>query len=108
MPFEPDTFDDAVSIATTHHLSDAQVAAMVAKATTVASQLHIIDAILPLSAKALFKRTWFRMDRGHFVRTFAQLRDVVGGNAQIECHEAITGPLHDVCYIRASRRGKIR
>ena len=51
LPFAPNSFDDAVCIATAHHLSDAQLAAMVSKAVIVARTLHIIDAILPLSPK---------------------------------------------------------
>jgi SAM-dependent methyltransferase len=103
MSFAPGSFDDAVSIATTHHLSDGQLGAMIEQATTAASTLHIIDAILPLSPHAWFKTAWFRTDRGRHVRSFEQLRDVVGQNAQVAAHEILTGPLHDVCYIQASR-----
>src|SRR5262249_14703394 len=35
MPFEPNAFDDAISIATAHHLTDDQLSAMVCKAVTV-------------------------------------------------------------------------
>jgi SAM-dependent methyltransferase len=104
MPFDADSFDDAVSIATAHHLSDAQLTNMVSKAVIVASRLHIIDPILPLSASSYFKRTWFRMDRGRFTRTLDQLCNIVDRCAHIEHCDAITGPLHDVCYIRASRK----
>lgn len=104
MSFDADTFDDAVSIATAHHLSDAQLTNMVSKAVIVASRLHIIDPIVPLSASSYFKRTWFRMDRGGFTRTLDELRNIVGRCACIEHCDAITGPLHDVCYIRASRK----
>jgi SAM-dependent methyltransferase len=103
MSFAPGSFDDAVSIATTHHLSDGQLGAMIEQATTAASTLHIIDAILPVSPHAWFKTAWFRADRGRHVRRFEQLRDVVARNAQVEAHEILTGPLHDVCYIRAAR-----
>ena len=78
LPFAPNSFDDAVCIATAHHLSDAQLAAMVSKAVIVARTLHIIDAILPLSPKAIFKRTLFQMDRGRFVRTLSSLCTFVG------------------------------
>lgn len=105
LPFAPKSFDDAVTIATCHHLSDLQLASMVAKAVTVAGHLHIIDAILPLSARSVFKRAWFRMDRGQFVRTFEQLSKIVGDNADIDFRDVVEGPLHDVAYIRASRRG---
>jgi SAM-dependent methyltransferase len=105
LSFEPNSFDDAVSIATTHHLSDVQLAAMVSKAVIVARKLHIIDAILPLSTAALFKRTYFKMDRGRFVRTADQLRAIVAACVRVECQDAVKGALHDVCYIRASQVG---
>lgn len=101
--FSPGEFDDAVSIATAHHLTDGQVAAMVKSTTTAASSLHLIDAILPISPASLFKTALFRMDRGRYVRTFEQLRSLVGRHARVEFSEAVEGPLHDVCYIRASR-----
>jgi SAM-dependent methyltransferase len=103
MPFAPDSFDDAVSIATGHHLSDEQLAAMVRKATEVASSLHIVDAILPVSSRAWFKNILFRMDRGRHQRTADQLRALVSRNAHIQLSEVLEGPLHDVCYVRASR-----
>ena len=103
MSFEPDSFDDAVSVATGHHLSDGQLASMIRTATTVASTLHIIDSILPVSSGSPFKTALFRMDRGRYVRTFDELRSLVGENGRIHCHEILKGPLHDVCYIRASR-----
>lgn len=102
MSFEPNSFDDAVSIATGHHLNDGQLASMIRTATTVASTLHIIDAILPVSPHACFKTAWFRADRGRHVRRFEQLRQVVARNAQVEADDILKGPLHDVCYIRAS------
>ena len=105
MTFRHDTFDDAVTIATTHHLDDAQLGATVANAVLVARKLHVIDAILPLSPSAHFKRAWFLMDRGRFARTFDDLQDVVSRSARIEHRETVTGPLHDVCYIRATRPG---
>lgn len=101
MPFKPNTFDDAVSIATAHHLSDEQLASMVRKAVTIAMQFHIIDAILPISPSR-FKTALFRMDRGRHIRTFERLCNIVRQNARLETSQAVTGPLHDVCYIRAS------
>src|ERR1700722_10182838 len=52
MSFAPDSFDDAVSIATGHHLSDDQLVSMIRKATNVAATLHIIGSILPVSPHA--------------------------------------------------------
>jgi SAM-dependent methyltransferase len=104
MPFADGSFDDAVSIATGHHLSDEQLAGMVRQATRAASCLHIIDAILPVRPTDWFKLALFRADRGRHVRTFEQLFAVVERNARIEFHEIREGPLHDVGYIRARRQ----
>jgi SAM-dependent methyltransferase len=103
--FAADAFDDAVSIATAHHLSDDQLASLVGNAVQVASGFHLIDAILPISPKHRFKAAFFRMDRGQYVRSFDQLRDIVGRNGHIEFCETLEGPLHDVCYIRVARAG---
>lgn len=103
MTFPHGEFDDAVTVATTHHLDDAQLGAMVANAVLVACKLHVIDAILPLSPSDHLKRMWFRMDRGRFARTFEDLQGVVSRNARIECSESVTGPLHDVCYLGVTR-----
>jgi cyclopropane fatty-acyl-phospholipid synthase-like methyltransferase len=103
MTFSPGEFDDAVSIATAHHLTDKQLAAMVKSATAAAATLHVIDAILPISSASWFKTALFRMDRGRYVRTFGQLRSRVARDATVEFSEVAEGPLHDVCYIRASR-----
>jgi SAM-dependent methyltransferase len=104
MPFAEGSFDDAVSIATGHHLSDEQLGDMVRQATRAARCLHVIDAILPVSPRDWFKWALFRADRGKHVRTFEQLFAIVGRNARIEFHEIREGPLHDVGYIRAARR----
>ena len=103
MSFEPNSFDDAVSIATAHHLSDNQLSSMIRKALVVAKCLHIIDAILPVASFSPFKTMLFRMDRGQHVRTYEQLRKIVSENARLESHRVMEGPLHDVCYLRASR-----
>lgn len=103
LSFEPNSFDDAVSIATTHHLTGEQLSKMIRTATTLAPHLHIIDAILPVSPGRWFKSALFRMDRGRHVRSFDQLRTIVAENARLGTCEVIEGPLHDVCYIGASR-----
>jgi SAM-dependent methyltransferase len=104
LSFPPGSFDDAVSIATGHHLSDDQLAAMVRQATSAAATLHVIDSVLPVSPHAHLKRALFRADRGQHVRTRERLRDIVADNAQLRAEEVLTGPLHDVCYLRATRR----
>jgi SAM-dependent methyltransferase len=101
MPFEPDTFDDAITIATTHHLSDDELSRMISKAVVVAKSLHLIDAILPTQPNSRFKRALFRMDRGRHVRTFEQICDIVSRNAQLKSYRIVEGPLHDVCYVHA-------
>ncbi len=103
MSFAPGSFDEAVCVATGHHLSNEQLGAMIRKAVTVAPRLHLIDAVLPISPNKWFKTMLFRMDRGQYIRTVEQLRDVVNRNARIESHQAIEGPLHDVCIFRVSR-----
>lgn len=103
MSFDVDAFDDAVSIATAHHLSDEKLSLMIRKAVSVASCLHIIDAILPVARFSPLKTALFRMDRGQHVRTMGALRDIVGRSAVLEAEDLMEGPLHDVCYFRARR-----
>jgi SAM-dependent methyltransferase len=103
MTFEPGTFDDVVSIATGHHLTDDQLGSMVDSALVVAGSLHLIDSILPISPNHRFKRWLFQKDRGRYVRTFDELQALVGRHAHIDTYKLVQGPLHDVCYIRASR-----
>jgi SAM-dependent methyltransferase len=106
MSFTPNAFDDAVSIATAHHLSDEELSSMVRGATIAASTLHIIDAILPILPNHRLKKTLFQMDRGRHVRTFAQLHEIVSRNARVDASRLVQGPLHDICYIRASRNSQ--
>jgi ubiquinone/menaquinone biosynthesis C-methylase UbiE len=101
MPFEPNTFDDAVTIATTHHLTDDQLSAMIRQAVLVATRVHVVDAILPISG-SWFKSVLFRMDRGRYVRTLDRLCEIVSRNSRLESRQVLEGPLHDVCYIRVS------
>jgi SAM-dependent methyltransferase len=108
MSFMPNAFDDAVTIATAHHLNDEQLASMVREATIAASTLHIIDAILPISPKHRLKKALFEMDRGRHPRTFAQLHDIVSRHARVDAPQLVQGPLHDICYIRAWRDGQSR
>ena len=103
MTFTADAFDDAVSIATAHHLSDETLALMISKAVTVASCLHIVDAILPIARFSPFKAALFRMDRGQHVRTFDQLREIAALNATLEAEDVMLGPMHDVGYVRVRR-----
>jgi SAM-dependent methyltransferase len=103
LTFLPDQFDDAVSIATAHHLTDEQLGAMVRGALTAAASLHVIDPVLPITSPSLFKMALFRMDRGQHLRTFNHLRGIVHRDGRVKFSEIAQGPLHDVCYIRVCR-----
>jgi len=99
------SFNEVVTIATTHHLNDDQVAMMVQDALRVCSpggHFHVIDAILPLSPN-LFKSIWFHLDRGRFPRKIDLLLAILGRLGNIEHYEVMTGPLHDVVYVRIGR-----
>jgi hypothetical protein len=65
------------------------------------ASVHVIDAVLPVSAGSFFKTALFRMDRVRHVRTFDALRAIVARHARVQHSEGLKGPLHDVCYIRA-------
>jgi SAM-dependent methyltransferase len=105
--FSDGTFDEVVTIATTHHLDDAQVAQMVVEALRTCRRgghLHIIDAILPVAPNFAIKRFWFNLDRGEFPRPLDKLLACVARGGAIVRHEVLTGPLHDTVYIRVGHR----
>jgi ubiquinone/menaquinone biosynthesis C-methylase UbiE len=96
-------FDFVTTIATTHHLSDAELEAMTLEALRVVKRggaLHLIDAILPMSPKDYGKEFFFRMDRGRFQRHLSELEAVVSRRANVVRHRVLIGPLHDVAYLR--------
>ena len=100
------SFSEIVTIATTHHLSDEQVAMMVKDALRVCrpgGHLHIVDSILPLSAN-LFKSIWFGLDRGKFPRKLDLLLAILTRAGNVERYEVLTGPLHDVVYVRVGQQ----
>jgi SAM-dependent methyltransferase len=104
--FSDGAFDEIVTIATTHHLDDAQVTRMVVEALRTCRRdghLHIIDAILPVTPNFAFKRFWFNLDRGEFPRPLDKLLACVARGGAIVRHEVLTGPLHDTVYIRVER-----
>lgn len=105
LTFADASFDEVVTIATMHHLSDEQVVLMTAEALRVCrpgGYFHVIDAILPVSPN-LFKWALFRLDRGNHPRTLDQHLRVVGQGGRILRHEVLTGPLHDTVYARVAR-----
>jgi SAM-dependent methyltransferase len=98
-----DRFDDVVTIATTHHLSDEQFIAMARGALAVLRQggaLHIIDAILPVSPSVTFKTFWFGLDRGRYPRHIGKMRELAQSAGKLVDEYIITGPLHDTAYLR--------
>jgi ubiquinone/menaquinone biosynthesis C-methylase UbiE len=103
LAFPDGTFDLATSIATTHHLTDAELEAMTLEALRVVrpgGAFHIIDAILPISRRAFAKEFFFRMDRGRFPRQIEELVSVVSRRAEVIHQRVLIGPLHDVAYLR--------
>ena len=108
--FPDASFDLATTIATTHHLNDAELEAMTLEALRVVrpgGAFHIIDAILPLNRRAYAKEFFFRMDRGRFPRQLDELVGVVSRRADVVHRRVLTGPLHDVAYLRIVPHGTI-
>lgn len=103
LDFPPGSFDDVITIATTHHLTDEEFVAMVAGALAVlgpAGFLHIIDAILPVTPNIAFKQIWFGLDRGRHPRRIAAMEALSGHGGKVLASKVIPGPLHDTGYIR--------
>ncbi|HVX75776.1 MAG TPA: class I SAM-dependent methyltransferase [Bradyrhizobium sp.] len=101
LAFKSETFDEAFSIATTHHLTDDQLVSMAREALRVVragGHFHVFDAILPLDGSA-FKSTFFRLDRGRFPREAKDLLGLLQQCGRIEHQKTMTGFLHDVIYI---------
>jgi ubiquinone/menaquinone biosynthesis C-methylase UbiE len=97
------SFDHAVTIATTHHLDDAQLAQMVQEGLRVVRPggfFHIVDAVLPVTSRALLKTIWFNMDRGRHPRKFVRLQEIVERSGTISKTDLTFGLLHDIAYLR--------
>jgi SAM-dependent methyltransferase len=96
-------FDDIVTIATTHHLTDEQFVAMVGCGLGLLRKggaFHIIDAILPVSPNVAFKTFWFGLDRGHYPRRIEAMRRLASRAGVIAGEAIVHGPLHDTAYLR--------
>jgi SAM-dependent methyltransferase len=103
--FPDHSFDAAFSVATCHHLDDARVLAMVTEALRVVrpeGALHIVDPVLPVSPRAVVKRSLFLHDRGRHQRTTAELTRLLSERGRVTCTDVRSGVLHDVCYVRLS------
>jgi SAM-dependent methyltransferase len=107
--FPDSQFDDSLSIATSHHFDDDQLAAMVSEALRVVKntgRFYLFDAILPLYGFKAFKTAFFRLDRGRYARELSHLRSVVETRGEIESCEIVKGPLHDVCLLTIKEPGQ--
>jgi ubiquinone/menaquinone biosynthesis C-methylase UbiE len=107
LDFPDAAFDQVISIATTHHLDDAQVEAMTLEALRVVKTggaFHVIDAVLPLDPHERFKDFWFRMDRGRHARAVDELVGVLSRRAAVEQKRVLRiSPLHDVAHLKVVR-----
>lgn len=101
LKFDDGSFDTVVTVATTHHLDDVQVERMAQEAMRVlrpGGVFHVIDAVLPASALALFKNVWFRLDRGRHPRKQTQLVSLIGADISRAHISVEPGPMHDAFY----------
>jgi ubiquinone/menaquinone biosynthesis C-methylase UbiE len=102
LSFGDGMFDEVVTIATLHHIADADIPQMIAEALRVGrptGHFHIVDAIMPVNRNPL-KSLIFRLDRGDYPRTLEQHLAVIGRAAPIVAHDVLTGPVHDTVYVR--------
>ncbi len=103
--FADGSFDDVVTIATLHHISDDEIPKVIGEASRVCrhpGHFHIIDAILPVKSNPL-KTLIFKLDRGDYPRTLDHHLTVIGRAAPILMHEVLPGPVHDTVYVRVGR-----
>lgn len=102
LSFAAESFGEVVTIGTTHHLNDTQVTMMAKEALRVCrpgGHFHVFDSILPISPN-VFKTVWYSLDRGRFPRKLDLLLAILGCAGNLEHYEVMTGPLHDVVYVR--------
>jgi ubiquinone/menaquinone biosynthesis C-methylase UbiE len=109
--FAEGSFHHVVSIATTHHLSDEELQRTLKEALRVCApsgSVHVIDAVLPMTSGQYLKYLYFRADRGRYPRYLERLVEVAGAVCRIACVKTMTGPLHDVCYLRLTKQADER
>lgn len=107
LDFEPDSFDHVLILAAAHHMNDDVLGGAIADALRVlrpTGRLHIVDPVWPLCGFSPVKRFILSHDRGRYPRSLAQLTALIAGAGDIEFVSVSTGFLHDVCYVRVSRR----
>jgi SAM-dependent methyltransferase len=103
LSLQGERFDDAVTIATTHHLTDDEFLGMTAGALSILypqGAFHVIDAIMPISSSFAFKKFWFGLDRGQHPRRLEDLLGLARRGGKVVRYATLTGPLHDTVYIR--------
>ncbi len=105
MEFADGSFDHAVTIATLHHISDAEVLSTMAAARRVVGPgggVHIIEPIMPLDSGAWVKRLIFANDRGQHTRTLPELTAVLEQGFSLSQVVSRRGFPHDICYIEVA------
>jgi len=105
--FPDGTFDEAFTVATTHHLDDEQLSMMVQEGLRVVRPggfFHIIDAVLPATSRSLLKTVWFKMDRGRHPRKLLHLKNTIERHGVISKTDLTYGLLHDIAYFRVGPR----
>lgn len=103
LTFEPNSFDEAIVIATCHHIDDETLHRMAVSALRVVAPgggVNLIDPIMPLSRTSIVRRAVFRADRGRHQRHLDHLVRVAAQAGRISDLKVLLGPLHDVAGIR--------
>lgn len=106
LSFPDASFDQVISVATTHHLDGEQLQAMALEALRVVrpgGAFHIVDAILPVNPRDRAKEIFFRMDRGRFPRRLEDLVTTLSRAVGVTRTRVLNGPMHDVAYLKVVR-----
>jgi hypothetical protein len=105
LSFPSHSFDEAITIATTHHFTDQELVSVVAGTLSVVrggGAFHIIDAVLPFSSNIAFKTFLLNLDRGRYPRQIEHLVELVSNAGRVATQDVLAGPLHDIAYIRVA------